>query len=222
VDTLLQGGLPQGGLAKLQDQPARENNLSFSLLAGVDAARGGLRLCGCADAFDPLRRCSWDLIWGVYCGSWRASFGSPRKTRESWARLEFRRCALRISAAQRGGFRIIVLDTAALWILVPNRCGVCFSVVYRYRLQPEKSQALFLLLTQTPCAKSCASVVLHCAEAKERWEICGWKGLPLLADFEFNISADRKKGSRGDSFFSLEEAGMVLRDALEAYGLWAG
>jgi hypothetical protein len=68
---------------------------------------------------------------------------------------------------------------------------------YRYRLQAEKSQALFLLLVQTPCASSCASVVLHCTEAHERWEYAteNQNGLPLLTGLQYGVSADRKRAS---------------------------
>jgi len=95
-----------------------------------------------------------------------------------------------------GGFRIIVLDIGDVRCEQVRR--IPLASWYRYRLQAEKSQALFLVLTQSMCANSCASVVLHCKEAKEQWQYAtenqdGWL---LLTGFEYSVSAERKRTSR--------------------------
>jgi hypothetical protein len=94
-----------------------------------------------------------------------------------------------------GGFRVIVLDMGDVRAEQVRR--VPLASWYRYRLQAEKSQALFLLLAQTTCANSCASVVLHCTEADEQWEYATGNpnGLPLLTGLQYGVSADRKRAS---------------------------
>jgi len=94
-----------------------------------------------------------------------------------------------------GGFRAIVVDMGDVGPEQARR--VPLASWYRFRLQAEKSQALLLLVTQTACAGSCASVVLRCLEADERWQYANEApiGLPLLTGFRYQVSADRKRGS---------------------------
>jgi hypothetical protein len=200
VDGLLSGGLPLGGLSEITGTTCSgKTTLVSSLLAGVTRQGAACAYVDVADAFDPLSAAALGIDLGRLL--WvRAGRSLERvKNKESWARLDqaLRATDLLLSA---GGFRVIVLDTGgALDVGADQVRRVPLASWYRYRLQAEKSQALFLVLTQTPCAKSCASVVLHCADAKERWESAAEKGLPLLAGFEFNVSADRKRGALRES-----------------------
>jgi recombination protein RecA len=99
-----------------------------------------------------------------------------------------------------GGFRTIVIDMGDVGPDQARR--VPLASWYRFRLQAEKSQAILLLVTQTACASSCASVVLRCLEAEERWQYANEApaGLPLLAGFRYQVSADRKRGSAQQPF----------------------
>jgi hypothetical protein len=99
-----------------------------------------------------------------------------------------------------GGFRAIALDMGDVGPEQVRR--VPLASWYRFRLQAEKSQAILLLVTQAACASSCASVVLRCLEADERWQYANESpiGLPLLTGFRYQISADRKRGSMLESF----------------------
>ncbi len=126
----------------------------------------------------------------------------PRRhsaAKEGWDRLDqgLRATDLLLNT---GGFRAIVVDMGDVGPEQARR--VPLASWYRFRLQAEKSQALLLLVTQTPCASSCASVVLRCREAEERWQYAneaavGW---PLLTGFRYQIGADRKRGSALESF----------------------
>jgi RecA/RadA recombinase len=99
-----------------------------------------------------------------------------------------------------GGFRAIVIDMGDVGPEQVRR--VPLASWYRFRLQAEKSQAILLLVTQAACASSCASVVLRCVEADERWQYANESpiGLPLLTGFRYQIGADRKRGSALESF----------------------
>jgi recombination protein RecA len=117
-----------------------------------------------------------------------------RSSKEIWTSLDR---ALRATdlLLNTGGFRIIVLDMGDVRLEQARR--VPLASWYRYRLQAEKTQALFLVLTQVECAKSCASVVLRCKEAQEQWQgaIEKQEGWPLLIGFQYNVSAERKRAA---------------------------
>jgi hypothetical protein len=210
VDVFLRGGLPLRGLSEISGPACSgKTTLVSSLLAGVTQQGGACAYVDVADAFDPLSAAALGIDLGrlLWVRGGRPSERSAERIRESWARLDqaLRATDLLLSA---GGFRVIVLDTgSALDVGAEQVRRVPLASWYRYRLQAEKAQTLFLLLTQTPCAKSCASVVLHCADAKERWESAAGKGLPLLTGFEFNVSADRKRGALRETIpsFSFEK-----------------
>ncbi len=76
-----------------------------------------------------------------------------RVDQKPWGRLDraLRATYLLLSA---GGFRVVVLDMGDVSPEYARR--VPLATWYRFRLQAEKSQALFLLLTQAACANSCA------------------------------------------------------------------
>jgi recombination protein RecA len=134
---------------------------------------------------------------------------------KSWFRLDqaLRAADLLLNA---GGFRVIVLDMGDA---APDQVRrVPLASWYRYRLQAEKSQALFLLLTQTPSAHSCASVVLHCHEVnepatnepatnelatRERWEYAARNpDALLLSGFQYRVSADRKRAAAREPVYA--------------------
>jgi RecA/RadA recombinase len=123
--------------------------------------------------------------------------------KDRWDRLDR---ALRATdlLLNTGGFRAIVVDMGDIEPEQARR--VPLASWYRFRLQAEKSQAILILIAQTACANSCASVVLHCREAEERWQYAGHDkndapaGLPLLTGFRYQVSADRKRGSAQESF----------------------
>ncbi len=125
--------------------------------------------------------------------------------KERWDRLDR---ALRATdlLLNTGGFRAIVVDMGDIEPEQARR--VPLASWYRFRLQAEKSQSILILIARTACAHSCASVVLHCREAAERWQYAGHDnndalaGLPLLTGFRYKVSADRKRASAQESFHS--------------------
>ena len=123
-----------------------------------------------------------------------------RSAKEIWTSLDraLRATDLLLNA---GGFRVIVLDMGDVRPEQVRR--IPLASWYRYRLQAEKSQVLFLLLTQTLCANSCAAVALHCKEAQEQWQCAtenqnneNQDGWPLLTGFRYSVSAERKRATR--------------------------
>jgi hypothetical protein len=193
VDAILNGGLPLGALTEIVGPVCSgKTTLVSSLLAGVTRQGAACAYVDVTDMFDPLSAAAIGIELGHLL--WVRAGRSEKSAKDEWARLDqaLRATDLLLSA---GGFRVIVLDMGDVRPEQARR--VPLASWYRYRLQAEKSQSLFLLLTQTTCANSCASVVLHCNAANEQW-VCATErqdGLPLLTGFQFNVSADRKRGA---------------------------
>jgi hypothetical protein len=121
-----------------------------------------------------------------------------------------------------GGFRAIVVDMGDVGPEQARR--VPLASWYRFRLQAEKSQAILLLVTQAACASSCASVVLRCLEADERWQYANEApaGLPLLTGFRYRVGADRKRGSAQESFHLCKKKPVsVAETSWNCTTLWA-
>jgi recombination protein RecA len=89
-----------------------------------------------------------------------ATTGAPplSGSQKPWSRMEQ---ALRATdlLLQAGGFCAIVLDMGSLEPEAVSR--VPLATWYRYRAAAEKAQSSLLLLTQHPCAKSSAELVLR-------------------------------------------------------------
>jgi recombination protein RecA len=140
--------------------------------------------------------------------------------KEVWTNLDraLRATDLLLNA---GGFQVVVLD---LGDIHPQRVRrIPLATWYRYRLQAEKSQTLFLILTQTLCANGCASVVLRCEEAKEQWQSAtenrdAW---PLLTGFQYCISAERKRGLREEAYSFAKKPVSSVEASWTRTTLWA-
>jgi recombination protein RecA len=120
-----------------------------------------------------------------------------------------------------GGFRVIVLDIGDVRPEQVRR--IPLASWYRYRLQAEKSQALFLLLTQTMCSRSCASVVLHCKEAAEQWQSAAEhrNGKPLLTGFQYSVSAERKRALSEEAYPFAKKPVSSVEASWKRLTLWA-
>jgi hypothetical protein len=92
---------------------------------------------------------------------------------------------------QAGGFSMVVLDMGNL--LPEHATRVPLATWYRFRLAAEQAQAALILLTQTSCAKSCASLVLNCERAMEtqRWSALGEAA--LFEGIEYRVAVERKR-----------------------------
>jgi len=99
-----------------------------------------------AEAFEPALRMSLTSAYAAL---------RPRKP---WSRMEQ---ALRATdlLLQSGGFSAIVLDMGSLAPEAVSR--VPLATWFRYRAAAERTQSSILLLTQHPCAKSSAELVLR-------------------------------------------------------------
>ncbi len=115
-----------------------------------------------------------------------------------WSRLEQ---ALRATdlLLQAGGFSVVVLDLCDLRREHVMRIPV--ATWYRLRLAAEQAQTALVLLTESPCAKSCTALLLYCdrAEGYERWQRGNERA--LFAGLPYRVRVDRKRGDAVDDPF---------------------
>lgn len=117
------------------------------------------------DETDPLRRSDREAAEAARLRA--ASSPQPTQTRmreqKPWDRL----CrALRATdqVLQSGGFRVVVLDLAG--IASQDALRIPSATWFRYRRAAQESDAILLLLTREPCARSSAACVLECSVAE--------------------------------------------------------
>jgi hypothetical protein len=96
-----------------------------------------------------------------------------------------------------GGFRCIALDLGDVSAVEARR--VPLATWYRFRLQAEKSRALFLLLTRQPCAHSCAALSVHCPAGEAQWQRAAPAAPLLLAGMRYNLQVERNRHAAAGS-----------------------
>jgi recombination protein RecA len=123
-----------------------------------------------ADASDPLRQmdrraadCAheWAHEWArERASSPAAVHGGLRRDAKPWSTLDK---ALRTAdqILQSGGFRVVVLDLAS--IPADQALRIPSATWYRFSRAAQEGDAILLLLTQEPCARSSAKCVLECS-----------------------------------------------------------
>lgn len=115
------------------------------------------------DETDPLRRMDRQAADAARVRA--ARVGEVRSAREPKPKSQSDQlgCALRATdqVLQSGGFRVVVLDLASLDAKEALR--IPSATWFRYRRAAQESDAILLLLTREPCARSSAACVLECS-----------------------------------------------------------
>ena len=124
----------------------------------VDWERWNLRK---VDETDPLRQMDRQAAQAAReQAASRSSLATTRVSEQKpWDRLGR---ALRATdqVLQSGGFRVIVLDLGS--VLSKEALRIPSATWFRYRRAAQESDAILLLLTKEPCARSSAACVLQC------------------------------------------------------------
>jgi recombination protein RecA len=115
-----------------------------------------------ADASDPLRQIDRRAADEARerANSPAAVQGGLRRDAKPWSKLDK---ALRTAdqILQAGGFRVVVLDLAS--INPEQTLRIPSATWYRFSRAAQEGDAILLLLTQEPCARSSAKCVLDCS-----------------------------------------------------------
>jgi recombination protein RecA len=110
-----------------------------------------------------------------------------------WPRLEQALKAADL-LLQTGGFAAIVLDMGDF--LARQTMRIPLATWYRFRLAAEQARTALNLLTQSPCASSCAALVLRCEPAcSETWNVSGETSLFEGKHYRLIRERNRNEGS---------------------------
>ena len=118
------------------------------------------------DEGDPLRQADRDAAQAARQRASVQISDGPQKTSEQkpWTRLDR---ALRATdqVLQSGGFRVVVLDLASL--PAEQAVRIPSATWWRFQKAAQLGDAILLLLTREPCARSTAACVLECVSDTE-------------------------------------------------------
>jgi hypothetical protein len=183
VDALT-GGLPRGGLTEIFGPASSgRTSLLLSVLAEMTARREVCALVDATDTFDPesaaaagveLSRVLWvrcssstrnreigksgNRVIGPFANTQSKIGNQKSKSRNSLRRLEQALKATDL-VLQAGGFGLVVVDLGDIPPQAARR--VPLTSWFRFRRAVENTPTVLLAITQEPCAKTCASLVLR-------------------------------------------------------------
>jgi len=162
VDAMLNGGIPRGCITELSGNPS-SGRTCFALSAIGSITRSGAA-CAWIDVSDALSPDSAAaagiqlnrLLWLRMTSKGNANHSTKEKSLSNLDQS--------IKAAdlllQAGGFAAIVLDMSDVQAQHASR--IPLSHWYRFRLAAELARTALIVLTQSSCTSSCASLVLRC------------------------------------------------------------
>jgi len=177
----LTGGLPRGCLTEVcGSQSSGRTSLLFATLAAATKRQEACALVDVNDVFDPMLAAAAEvefeqLLW-VRCGSpvenaqtsartLRVGSGA-RKNSEAERNFARRRGetalgqALRVTdlLLQSGGFGLVTLDLGDVPLKMTRR--IPLTSWFRFQRTIEHTPTVLLVITQEPCAQTCASLLL--------------------------------------------------------------
>lgn len=92
---------------------------------------------------------------------------------------------------QAGGFGVIVLDMSDVG--PEHIMRIPIASWHRFRLAAEQSQAALILLSQAPCAKSCAALVLRCDRVEETGRWRDGMETTLFTSLRYRTTTERRR-----------------------------
>jgi hypothetical protein len=160
IDRVLGGGIPRGSITEISGT-ASTGKTSFALAAVAAITQTG---AACAwvdvnDSLSPESAAAANIVLKRMLWLRMSAERKQRVTDKPWSRLEQALKATDL-LLQAGGFTAAVLDMSDLPSQHTRR--IPLATWYRFRLAAEQARTSLLLLTQSPCASSCAALVLRC------------------------------------------------------------
>jgi hypothetical protein len=167
----LTGGLPRGCLTEICG-PASSGRTSI-LLATLSAATQRQEICALvdiSDAFNPHSAAAAGvnferMLW-VRCGHLQKS-GSPQRHRVTENKIEKPvEQALRVTdlLLQSGGFGMVIIDLGDTPLKMARR--IPLTSWFRFQRAVEHTATVLFVISQVPCARTCASLLLKVSGKK--------------------------------------------------------
>ena len=162
IDAMLGGGIPRGSITEVSGAASTgKTSFALSTLAAITQLGNACAWVDVNDALSPesaaaagveLRRFLWLRV--------PAKCKQPAKKPRSRPERAIDAIDLLL---QTGGFAAIVLDMSDLSPMETRK--IPLATWYRFRLAAEHARSALVLLTQSPCANSCAALALRCDSA---------------------------------------------------------
>jgi hypothetical protein len=174
IDTLT-GGLPRGCLTEICG-PASSGRTSV-LLAALAAATQRQEVCALvdiSDAFNPYSAAAAGvnfekMLW-VRCGEIKQKADSPQRHRDTEkknGKIEKPvEQALRVTdlLLQSGGFGLVIIDLGDTPLKMAHR--IPLTSWFRFQRVVEHTATVLFVVSQVPCARTCASLLLKVSGTK--------------------------------------------------------
>ena len=167
----LTGGLPRGCLTEIYGLPSSgRTSVLLSTIAAASQRREACALVDVGDALDPHSAAAADvdleqLLW-VRCSTAMARKGPPQRhrgTEKSTNKSDMTRMAQALKVTdlllQSGGFGLIAIDLGELPHGTSRR--IPLASWFRFRRAVENTPTVLLVISQAPCARTCASLLLR-------------------------------------------------------------
>jgi hypothetical protein len=190
VDTMLGGGIPRGSINELCGASSTgKTSFALSTIAAITQLGNACAWVDVSDALSPesAAAASVDLkrlLWLRMSAERKA-----KTTDKPWSRLEQ---AVRATdlLLQTGGFGAIVLDMSD--VLPQHTTRIPLATWHRFRLATEHARTALIVLTQSPCASSCATIVLRCEPAQTIPFSCNG-ATPLFEGQQYQLMCERNR-----------------------------
>jgi hypothetical protein len=207
VDAMLGGGIPRSSITELSGA-ASTGKTSFALSVLAEVTQLG-NACAWVDVTDTLSPESAaaagvelrQLLW--------LRMSAERKQNRAESRMN-QALAATDRLLQTGGFGVIVLDMSDV---VPQQLNKMISLAtwYRFRLAAEHARSALIVLSQAPCAGSCAALSLRC-EPSLPLPFSEHGETPLFEGQRYQLARERNR-NEGASFYQKKPAGRATWNA---------
>jgi hypothetical protein len=160
IDAILMGGIPRGSITEVSGVPcAGKTSFGLSAVAAITQIGAACAWVDVSDALSPESAAAANVVLKRLL--WLRTTGERHQTlsKKPWSRLEQALKATDL-ILQAGGFAAIVLDMSD--VPAEHTMRIPLATWYRLRLAAEQARTALIFLTQSPCASSCAALVLRC------------------------------------------------------------
>jgi hypothetical protein len=163
VDSCLAGGIPRGCITEVSGAASTgKTALGLSIVSAMTRSGAACAWVDVSDALSPESAAASGVVLNRLLWLRMSAERRLKLTDKPLSQLEQ---ALKTTdlLLQAGGFAAIVLDMSD--VLPQHSTRIPLATWYRFRLATEQARTALIFLTQSPCARSCAALVLRCEPA---------------------------------------------------------
>jgi hypothetical protein len=160
VDAILGGGIPRGCITEVAGAASTgKTSFGLSTIAAITQSGAPCAWVDVSDALSPESAAAANVVLKRLLWLRMSVERKQRVTDKSWSLLEQALKATDL-LLHAGGFAAIALDMSD--VLPQHTMRIPLGTWYRFRLAAEQARAALIILTQSPCASSCAALALRC------------------------------------------------------------